>query len=129
MDGANAWEWVFCTLTSVLHVIRRNRSAEVIRDILGEVQAEVWVSDCHTGRMKVPAKQHQLCMAHKLHNLQAVVDLHPRLEWPKALPALFQRAIRIHHQRNQLTAENFSQQAARVERTYYRLLHQEVRLV
>lgn len=126
VDGANAWEWVFCSLTSVLHVIRRNRSAEVIRDILGEVRAEVWVSDCYTGQMKAPANQHQLCMAHQLRNLQAVVDLHPRLEWPKALQALFQRAIRIHHQRNQLSAENFSLQVARVERTCDRLLHQEL---
>ena len=39
--GANAWEWVFCSLACVLHVIRRNRSVEVIRNIIGETQAEV----------------------------------------------------------------------------------------
>lgn len=126
VDGANAWEWVFCSLTSILHVIRRNRSAEVIRDILGEVQAEVWVSDCYTGQMKAPTSQHQLCMAHHLRNLQAVVDLHPRLEWPKAMQALFLRAIRIHHQRNQLSAQDYSLQVARVERTCDRLLRQEL---
>jgi transposase len=79
MDGANAWEWVFCTLTSVLHVIRRNRSAEVIRDIMGEFQAEVWVSDCYVGQLKAPARQRQLCMAHQMRSLQSVVDAYPRL--------------------------------------------------
>jgi transposase len=126
IDGANAWEWVFCTLTSVLHVIRRNRSAEVIRDIMGETQAEVWVSDCYAGQMKAPTQQHQLCMAHQMRNLQSVVDTHPRLVWPKAMQALFRYAIQMHHQRNQISPEQFWVQVARVERTCDRLLQQDL---
>ncbi len=43
----------------------------------GTIQAEVWVSDCLTAQLKAPAQQRQLCLAHQLRNLQAVVDLYP----------------------------------------------------
>src|SRR4030043_2492109 len=89
MAGAHAWEGGFCTLASVLHVIRRNRSVEVIRDIMGETQAEVWGSDCYAGQLKAPARQRQLCMAHQLRALQHVVDANPRFTWAKAMQALF----------------------------------------
>jgi len=126
IDGANAWEWVFCALKSVLHVIRRNRSVEVIRDIMGETQAEVWVSDCYGGQLKAPTKQRQLCMAHQLRALQHVLDAHPRLTWAHALRKLFQRAIEVHHQRNQMTFEQFERQVAQIECNCDRLLHQDL---
>lgn len=126
MDGVNGWEWVFCTLASVLHVIRRNRSAEVIRDIMGEFQAEVWVSDCYGGQLKAPTRQRQLCMAHQMRALQAVVDANPRFTWAKAMQALFRYAINMHHQRSQMTPEQFWRQVARVERTCDRLLQQDL---
>ena len=126
IDGANAWEWVFCTLTSVLHVIRRNRSAEVIRNIMHDMQAEVWVSDCYGGQLKAPAMQRQLCMAHQMRALQHVVDAHPRFTWAKAMQALFRYAINLHHQRDQLSPEQFETKVARVERTCNRLLQQDL---
>jgi transposase len=126
IDGANAWEWVFCTLKSVLHVIRRNRSAEVIRDIMSDLSAEVWVSDCYGGQLKAPARQRQLCMAHQLRALQHVLDAQPRLTWAHALRKLFQRAIEVHHQRNQMTFEQFERQVTQIERNCDRLLHQDL---
>src|SRR4030043_1993057 len=121
IDGANAWEWVFCTLTSVLHVIRRNRSSEVIRDIMGDTQAEVWVSDCYGGQLKALAGQHQLCMAHQMRALQHVVDANPRFTWAKAMQALFRYVINLQQQRSQMSPELFWMQVARVERTRDRL--------
>jgi transposase len=126
IDGANAWEWVFCSLTSVLHVIRRNRSAEVIRDIMGKFQAEVWVSDCYAGQLKAPARQRQLCMAHQLRALQHVLDVHPHLTWAHAMQKLFQHAIQVHHQHSQMTLEQFARQVAHIERNCDRLLEQDL---
>jgi transposase len=126
IDGANAWEWVFCTPKGVLHVIRHNRSAEVIRDIMRDCPAEVWVSDCYGGQLKAPARQHQLCMAHQLRALQHVLDAQPRLTWAHAMQKLFQHAIQVHHQRSQTTAEQFKRQVAHIERNCDRLLHQGV---
>lgn len=124
MDGANGWEWVFCTLSAVLHVIRINRSADVIKEVMGLSQAEVWVSDCYGGQLKAPAQQRQLCLAHQLRNLQSVVDAYPSLIWPRAMQVLFRYAIHLHHQRSEISPEQFSDQASRVERICDRLLQQ-----
>ena len=126
INGTNAWEWVFCTMTSVLHVIRRNRSAEMILDVMHESQAEVWVSDCYGGQLKAPARQRQLCMAHQLRALQHILDAQPRLTWANAMQALFRYAINLHHQRDQLSPEQFETRVARVERTCDRLLQQDL---
>jgi len=126
IDGANAWEWVFCTLTSVLHVIRRDRSSEVIRDIMGDTQAEVWVSDCYGGQLKASAGQHQLCMAHQLRALQHILDAQPHLTWAHAMRKLFQHAIQVHRQRGQMTPSQFEKQVAHIERNCDRLLQQDL---
>jgi transposase len=115
VDAQNWWEWVFCTLAGVLHVIRYNRSTDVIQDVMGEHQAEVWVSDCLTSQLKAPTGQHQICLAHQLRNLQAVVDQYPTAFWPRAMQTVFRSAIRIQGQRQHLPPEQFCQQVSRIE--------------
>ena len=115
VDGQNWWEWVFCTLTDVLHVIRFNRSSDVIQDVMGQHQAEVWVSDCLTSQLKAPARQRQICLAHQLRSLQAVVDLDPIAFWPRAMQVVFRSAIQLHDQYPQLPAEQFCQKVSRLE--------------
>lgn len=126
IDGANAWEWVFCTVRGIFHVICRNRSAEVIRDFMHDLQAEVWVSDCYGGQLKAPARQRQLCMAHQLRALQHVLDAQPHLTWAHAMRKLFQHAIQMHHYRNQMTPEQFERVVAQIERRCDRLLQQDL---
>ena len=103
-------------LSAVLHVIRFNRSSDVIRDVMSEHQAQVWVSDCLPAQLKAPAHQHQICLAHQLRNLQAIVDLYPLTFWPRAMQALLRYAIHLHHQRDQMLPDQFQAQVARVER-------------
>ena len=122
VDGDNWWEWVFCTLHTVLHVIRFNRSVDVIQDIMGPSQADVWVSDCWGPQLKAPAQARQLCLVHQLRNLQAVVDENPHLFWPRAMQALFRAAIHLHHQRTHLPPEQFATQIIRIERLFDWLL-------
>ena len=45
---------------------------------MGDVEAEVWGSDCLPAQLKAKADWRQLCLAHQLRNLQAVVDLYSR---------------------------------------------------
>jgi transposase len=73
VDGQNWWQWVFCSASAVFHVGRFDRSVDVIKDVMAGHAVEVWVSDCYSAQMKAPARQRQLCMAHQLRNLQAVV--------------------------------------------------------
>jgi len=116
VDGSNWWQWVFCTMTAVLHVIRFNRSADVIRAVMGQHQAEVWVSDCLPAQMKAPARQRQICLAHQLRNLLAVIERYPTAFWAQSMQALFRYAIHLHHQRDQLPPAQFQAEVARIER-------------
>jgi transposase len=126
VEGSNWWEWVFCTLTAVLHVIRFNRSAEVIRDVMSAHQAQVWISDCLPAQLKAPAHEHQICLAHQLRNLQAIVDLYPLAFWPPAMQALLRYAIHLHHHRDQMPPDQFLAQVDRVERLCDRLLQRSL---
>jgi transposase len=114
INGRNWWEWVFCTVSTILHVIKPSRGADVIQAVMGAHCAEVWGSDCWSAQLKAPAQGWQLCLAHQLRNLQAVVDRYPRLFWAPALQALFRYAIHVHHQRDQLPAAQFATQVARI---------------
>ena len=107
LDRGNWWQWVFCTLEAVLHVIRDNRSEDVIREVMGESTAEVWGSDCLTSQLKAPARERQLCLSHQIRNLQAVIDRSPPAFWAQAMQKLFRYAIHIHNQRDRLSPEAF----------------------
>ena len=126
VGGDNWWEWVFCTGKAIWHVVRFNRSEDVIREFMGKVEAEVWVSDCYGAQLKAPAKRRQLCLAHQIRNLQAVVDADPTLTWPRAMQILFRYAIHLHHQRNQFSPDQYTAQVARVERHCDRLLQRSL---
>jgi transposase len=107
VDSGNWWQWVFCTLHAVLHVLRDNRSEDVIREVMADHIAEVWGSDCLTSQLKAPTKERQLCMAHQIRNLQAVIDRSPPAFWAQAMQKLFRYAIHIHNQRDRLSPETF----------------------
>jgi transposase len=115
VDGRTWWHWVFCTLTAVLHLIQPSRATAVIQKVMGEVEVEVWGSDCLPAQLKAKAKRHQLCLAHQLRNLQAVVDRYPALWWARAMQTLFRAAIHLHHQRAQLPPDQFQHRVARLE--------------
>ena len=126
VGGDNWWEWVFCTGKAIWHVVRFNRSEDVIREFMGKYEAEVWVSDCYGAQLKAPAKKRQLCLSHPIRNLQAVVDADPTMTWPRAMQMLFRYAIHLHHQRDQLSPDQFAVQVARVERHCDRLLQRSL---
>jgi transposase len=113
--GRSWWHWVFCTLTAVLHVIEASRATQVVEQVMGEVEVAVWGSDCLPAQLKAKAKRHQLCLAHQLRNLQAVVDCYPVLWWAAAMQTLFRAAIHLHHQRTELPPDQFQNRVARLE--------------
>lgn len=126
VNGRTWWQWVFCTTTVVLHIIRHSRAAQVIESVMGEAEIEVWGSDCLGARLKTKAGRHQLCMAHQLRNLQAVIDRYPTLWWAKAMQILFRTAIHLHHQRAELPPDQFQKQVARPEEACDRLLKRQL---
>lgn len=126
VDGNTWWQWVFCSMTAVLHVMRFNRSADVVQDVMGEHEAEVWVSDCYLPQMQAPSKKHQLCLAHQLRNLQAVVEQVPNHFWARHVQILFRYAIHLHHQRQTLSEKAFWNRVERIEKRFDKLLQQNL---
>ena len=127
VDSQNWYQWVFSSVKAVLHVIRFDRSVDVVKEVMAGHEAEVWVSDCYKVQMNSPSKAHQLCMAHQLRNLQAVIDLYPQAFWPKAMQVLFRSAVHLHNQRNTLSPPAFQVQVQRLERICDRLLQRQVK--
>ena len=126
VDGQKVWEWVFCTLTAVLHVIRPTRSTDEIHRVMGDHQAEVWGCDCFSAQLKSGAKGIQICLAHQLRNLQAVVDQYPFSFWARAMQALFRYAVHLHNQRSKLSINQYQAEALRIEWICNRLLARSV---
>jgi transposase len=126
VDSGNWWEWVFCTLHAVLHMLRDNRSEDVIREVMADHIAEVWGSDCLSYLLKAPTKQRQLCMSHQIRNLQAVIDRSPPAFWAQAMQKLFRYAIHIHNQRERLSPEAFQAKLKCIEHHCDWLLQQSL---
>jgi transposase len=128
VDGQNWWQWVFCSASAVLHVIRFDRSVDVIKNVMAGHVVDVWVSDCYSAQMKALSRYHQLCMAHQLRNLQAVIDRYPASFWPRAMQTLFRAAVHLHNQRDQLSPPEFQAQVRRIEHICNWLLERSLQL-
>lgn len=126
VDGNTWWQWVFCSANAVLHVMRFNRSEDVVKDVMGNHKAKVWVSDCYGPQMKAPSEKHQLCLAHQLRNLQAVVELDRKHFWARHVQFLFRYAIHLHNQRQQLSEQIFLNRIQRIEKCFDKLLNQSL---
>jgi transposase len=122
VDGQNWYQWVFSSASAVLHVIRFDRSVDVIQEVMRRNVVDVWVSDGYAAQMKAPARYHQLCMAHQLRQLQAVIDQSPDSFWPRAMQALFRSAIHLHHHRSQLSPPEYQAKIRRIEHICHWLL-------
>ena len=83
---------------------------------MGDHTAEVWGSDCLTSQLKAPAQKHQICLAHQIRNLQAVIEHSLPAFWAQAMQKLFRYAIHIHNQRDQLSPEIFQARVKCIER-------------
>jgi transposase len=127
VDGRTWWQWVFGSAQAVLHIIRDNRSVDVIREVMADHQSEVWVSDCWSAQLKAPTRTHQLCLAHQIRNLQALIDHYPKYAWPMQLQAVFRSAIHLHHQRDQLSSTQFQSQVQNLEDQCSQLLKRRLK--
>lgn len=122
VHGRNWWEWVFVGDAGEYHLIRQSRGQDVIDDFMGDVVADVWLSDCWKPQLNAPARNRQLCLAHQIRALQGLIDRRPRLRWAQALQALFRAAIHLGNRRTTLTQRGFQRQVAVLERRLDRLL-------
>ena len=89
---------------------------DVIEAFMRECEAEVWVCDCWKAQLNAPAKLCQICLAHQIRNLQALMDKRPALRWAREMQALFRKAIHLRNRREQMTEKRYAKQVAQIEK-------------
>jgi transposase len=125
--GRTWWQWVFRSVAGIYFLIRARRGANVIAEVMGEHQAECWVSDCLSAQLKAPAKRRQVCLAHQLRDLHRLLEQRPRLQWAVALQALFREAIHLWKRRAKLSPQGYTRRVTELERRLDGLLQRRVR--
>ena len=97
VKGRNYWHWVFLSESGAYHQIVPRRNAEVIRDLMEQSIADVWVSDCFSAQMKAPARNFQICLQHQLRDLKRVLERLPESAWTTQIRKLFREAIHLNN--------------------------------
>ncbi len=122
--GRTRWQWVFETPEASYHVIAPSRGGEVIDAFLDGVEPEVWGSDLYAPHMLTPAGAHQICMSHQERDLTFASEADPldaRL-WALEVQRVFGRAIRLHHERDQVAPATFARRLTLIEHATDRLM-------
>jgi transposase len=124
MAGQTQWQWTFQTPEASYQVIAASRGGEVIEAFLDRVEPEVWGSDLWAPQLLTSAKAHQLCLSHRERDLTFAVEADPgeARRWAIELRHVFGRAIRLHHERRQVTAETFARRRLLIEHATDRLV-------
>jgi transposase len=122
--GRTQWQWTFQTPEASYHVIAPSRGGEVIDAFLGGVEPEVWGSDLYAPQMLTSATEHQICHSHQARDLTfaSEADTGDERIWALDLRHVFGRAIRLHHERDQVTPETFARRRLLIENATDRLV-------
>ena len=122
--GCTRWQWVFQTPEASYHLVAPSRGGEVIDAFLDGAEPEVWGSDLWAPQMLTPAKAHQICLSHQARDLTFAVEADTGEErlWAIELRHVFGRAIRLHHERDQVTPDTFARRLLLIENATDRLV-------
>jgi len=94
-DGQNGYVWSFSTEHVSYLLYRKSRSAEVVKEVLGENFVGVVVSDFY-GAYNAHLGLHQRCWVHLLRDIHELKEKHPtdkRLkQWAGKVKAIYERA-------------------------------------
>jgi transposase len=122
--GRTQWQWVFQTPEASYHVIGPSRGGEVIAAFLDGAEPEVWGSDLWAPQLLTPAGAHQLCLSHQERDLTFAVeaDTGETRMWAIEPRHIFGRAIRLRHERAQVSAETFLRRRLLIEHATDRLV-------
>lgn len=112
-NGVTQWQWVFLSDEAVLHKIAPRRARSVAEEVLGSHRPDVWVSDRYAGQQEL-GKEHQVCLAHVLRDVQYAIDCGDTIFAPKIRDHL-RWAIRVGKRRHELKDTTLANYAARAD--------------
>jgi transposase len=124
VNGRTQWHWVFQTPTASYHLIAPSRGATVIDEFLDGVAPQVWGSDLWAPQVGTPAGAHQVCLSHQLRDLTYAVEADGPAgsRWARDLRHVFGRALRLHHERAQVSPATFARRRVLIEQATDRLV-------
>jgi transposase len=115
VNGKNQWEWVFQNEHVCFHIIRPSRGADVIQEVMGSHQPEIWVSDLFSAQKTNPATEWQVCLAHQLRDCQYGIDAGDEI-FSGRMKKLLLRALALHKSRDSLAESTRYQYRCRLYR-------------
>ena len=119
-NGVTQWQWVFISDKAVLHKIAPRRARSVAEEVLGDHQPDVWVLDRYAGQQEL-GKQHQVCLAHVLRDVQYAIDCGDTVFAPKIREHL-RWAIRVGKRRQTLKPSTLANYAAKADNKLTQLM-------
>ena len=115
------WAWVFHHDKECCFVIRPSRGKNVVEEFLGGYRPEFWVSDRLAAQMGWATKEHQVCLAHLLRDVQYAIDAGDNIFAP-LVANLLRRACAIGRRREQLADATLRSYAAKLDNRLNELL-------
>jgi len=108
------WAWVFHHDKECCFVVRPSRGKDVVEEFLGGYRPEFWVSDRLGAQMGWATKDHQVCLAHLLRDVQYAIDAGDNRFAP-SVANLLRDACAIGRRRGQLTDATLRSYAAKLD--------------
>lgn len=108
------WTWVFHHGDSAYFVIRPSRGKVVVEEFLGDARPEFWVSDRLGAQMGWATREHQVCLAHLIRDIQYAIDSGDTLFAPR-LMTLLKWAIQVGRRRSELTDQTLAVYHSRLQ--------------
>lgn len=70
----NGWAWVLSTICHTLFELRRSRGKKVAKELIGNFQDRVFITDRYAAYNYLPDKNHQICWAHLKRDFQKISE-------------------------------------------------------
>lgn len=118
---ANWWLWVFHHGDSAVFVADKHRSKAVVQSFLNESRPDYWISDRYGGQMGWASREHQVCLAHLIRDVQYAIDGGDTVLGP-SLKGLLKRACAIGRRRPNLTDATLKTYEADLDRRLDRIM-------
>lgn len=118
---ANWWLWVFHHADSAVFVADQHRSKAVVQAFLGEYRPDYWISDRYGGQMGWAKREHQVCLAHLIRDVQFAIDAGDTVLGP-SVKSLLKRACAIGRRRADLTEATLKTYEADLDRRLNRIM-------
>jgi len=118
---ANWWLWVFHHRDSAVFVADKHRSKGVVETFLGDWRPDYWISDRYGGQMGWARREHQVCLAHLIRDVQYAIDEGDEVFAP-GLKGLLKRACAIGRRRPELADATLKAYEANLDRRLDKLM-------